>query len=86
MATVETWATEKISEYTAIYPFVGTEWVWLIVAVVFWLWWHVKTSAKENRGKLSSLREDNKQKRQIGEDGGQGGGQGEGKKGKKKKK
>ena len=48
MATVETWATEKISEYTAIYPFVGTEWVWLIVAVVFWLWWHVKTSAKEN--------------------------------------
>ena len=47
-ATVETWATEKISEYTAIYPFVGTEWVWLIVAVVFWLWWHVKTSAKEN--------------------------------------
>ena len=48
MATVETWATEKISEYTAIYPFVGTEWVWLIVAVVFWLWWHEKTSAKEN--------------------------------------
>ena len=48
MATVETWATEKLSEYTAIYPFVGTEWVWLIVAVVFWLWWHVKTSAKEN--------------------------------------
>ena len=48
MATVETWATEKLTEYTAIYPFVGTEWVWLIVAVVFWLWWHVKTSAKEN--------------------------------------
>ena len=48
MATVETWATEKLSEYTAIYPFVGTEWLWLTVAVVFWLWWHFKTSAKEN--------------------------------------
>ena len=47
MATIETWATEKLSEYTSIYPFVGTEWLWLIVAVVFWLWWHVKTSAKE---------------------------------------
>lgn len=47
MATIETWATEKLSEFTSIYPFVGTEWLWLIVAVVFWLWWHVKTSAKE---------------------------------------
>ena len=29
MATIETWATEKIAEYGAIYPMVGSEWVWL---------------------------------------------------------
>ena len=32
MATIETWATEKIAEYGAIYPMVGSEWVWLTVA------------------------------------------------------
>ena len=47
MATIETWATEKIAEYGAIYPMVGSEWVWLTVAVVFWLAWHFKTSAAE---------------------------------------
>ena len=47
MATIETWATEKSAEYGAIYPMVGTEWLWLIVAVVFWIVWHVKTSAAE---------------------------------------
>ena len=41
MATIETWATEKIAEYGAIYPMVGSEWVWLTVAMVFWLaGWH----------------------------------------------
>jgi hypothetical protein len=47
MATIETWATEKIAEYGAIYPMVGSEWVWLTVAMVFWLAWHFKTSAAE---------------------------------------
>jgi len=47
MATIETWATEKIAEYGAIYPFVGTEWLWLTVAVVFSLAWLFKTSAAE---------------------------------------
>ena len=47
MATIETWATEKLAEYGAIYPMVGSEWVWLTVAVVFWLAWHFKTSAAE---------------------------------------
>ena len=49
MATIETWATEKIAEYGAIYPMVGSEWVWLTVAVVFWLAWHFKTSAGETQ-------------------------------------
>jgi len=30
-----------------VYPFVGTEWLWLLIAVVFWLAWHVKQSASE---------------------------------------
>ena len=47
MATIETWATEKIAEYGAIYPMVGTEWLWLTVAVVFSLVWLIKTSAAE---------------------------------------
>jgi len=47
MATIETWATEKIAEYGAIYPMVGQEWLWLTVAVVFSLVWLFKTSAAE---------------------------------------
>ena len=27
MATIETWATEKIAEYGAIYPMAGSEWM-----------------------------------------------------------
>ena len=26
---------------------VGTEWMWLTVAIVFWLWFHVATGAGE---------------------------------------
>ena len=58
MATIETWATEKLAEYGAIYPMVGSEWVWLTVAVVFWLAWHFKTSAAETeeQAELASRR------------------------------
>ena len=31
----------------AVYPFVGTEWLWLTIAVVFWLYFHVATGAGE---------------------------------------
>ncbi len=51
MATIEAWSAETftaLQEGTgAIYPMVGMEWLWLIIAVVFWLWWHYKTSAGE---------------------------------------
>ncbi len=30
-----------------IYPYVGTEWVWLTIAVVFWLAWTVGTATGE---------------------------------------
>ena len=39
-------ATEGV-QVADIYPMVGTEWMWLTVAIVFWLWWTVSTSAGE---------------------------------------
>ena len=44
MATIEAWSADTftaLAEGTgAIYPMAGLEWLWLIIAVVFWLWWH----------------------------------------------
>ena len=49
MATVTSWvehlSADKVSG--AVYPFIGTEWLWLTIAVVFWLWFHVATGAGE---------------------------------------
>ena len=47
MATVTSWTETLPAGETVIYPFVGTEWLWLLIAVVFWLVWHFKTSAGE---------------------------------------
>ena len=47
MATVTNWVETLNAAETVVYPFVGTEWLWLLIAVVFWLAWHVKTSASE---------------------------------------
>ena len=47
MATVTSWTETLPAGETVIYPFVGTEWLWLLIAVVFWLTWHFKTSAGE---------------------------------------
>ena len=47
MATVTNWVETLNAAETVVYPFVGTEWLWLIIAVVFWLAWHVKQSASE---------------------------------------
>jgi hypothetical protein len=49
MATVTSWTESLPAGDTAIYPFVGTEWLWLLIAVVFWLVWHFKTSAAETQ-------------------------------------
>ena len=56
MASVTNWiehlttdvdaATEGV-QVADIYPMVGTEWMWLTVAIVFWLWFHVSTGAGE---------------------------------------
>ena len=45
MATVTSWTESLPAGDTVIYPFVGTEWLWLLIAVVFWIYWHVTTSA-----------------------------------------
>ena len=56
MASVKNWiehlttdvdaATEGV-QVADIYPMVGTEWMWLTVAIIFWLWFHVSTGAGE---------------------------------------
>ena len=47
MATVTDWVETLNAGETAVYPYVGTEWLWLIIAVAFWIIWHVRTSASE---------------------------------------
>ena len=47
MATVTSWVETLNAGETVIYPFVGTEWLWLLIAVVFWIAWHVRQSASE---------------------------------------
>ena len=47
MATVTSWVETLNAGETVVYPFVGTEWLWLIIAVAFWLAWHFKQSASE---------------------------------------
>ena len=49
MATVTSWTETLPAGDTVIYPFVGTEWIWLLIAVVFWIAWHVKTAAAETQ-------------------------------------
>ena len=47
MATVTSWVETLNAGETVVYPFVGTEWLWLLIAVFFWLAWHIKASASE---------------------------------------
>ena len=60
MATVTNWIDHLSASEVAgsVYPFVGTEWLWLTVAIVFWLWWHVSTGTgeAEEQSKLASKR------------------------------
>ena len=44
---IESWAGE-IAEIGAIYPFAGSEALFAIAGVIFWLWWHVKQTKLEN--------------------------------------
>lgn len=46
MATIESWDI-TMADTGALYPFVGSEWFWLIVCVVFWIVWHVMQTKME---------------------------------------
>jgi hypothetical protein len=45
---VESWAG-NIADIGPIYPFVGTEFVLFLLAVVFWIGWHVLQFRVENK-------------------------------------
>ena len=47
--TVTNWVEHLTADEVAgqIYPFVGTEWLWLTIAIVLWLCWHVSTATGE---------------------------------------
>ena len=49
MATVTNWIDHLSASEVAgqVYPMVGSEWLWLTIAIVFWLWWHVSTGTAE---------------------------------------
>ena len=54
MASVTNWIEHLQADVDAatdgvqvadIYPMVGSEWMWLTVAVIFWLAWHFATAS-----------------------------------------
>ena len=49
MATVTNWIDHLSAGEVAgaVYPYVGTEWIWLTIAIVFWLAWHFSTASGE---------------------------------------
>ena len=48
-ATVTNWVEHLTASEVAgqIYPYVGTEWLWLTIAGIFWLAWTVGTATGE---------------------------------------
>lgn len=44
----ENWAG-TITDIGPLYPFVGSEMLWFILALVFWIWWHVVQTKRENK-------------------------------------
>jgi hypothetical protein len=44
----ENWAG-TITDIGPIYPFVGSEMLWFILALVFWIWWHIVQTKRENK-------------------------------------
>ncbi len=44
----ENWAG-TITDIGPMYPFVGTEMLWFIAGLVFWIWWHIVQTKRENK-------------------------------------
>ena len=71
-ATVTNWVEHLSASEVAgqIYPYVGTEWLWLSIAVIFWLAFTVSTAIgeSEEQDKLARKRHGaNDYKRNIAE-------------------
>ena len=71
-ATVTNWVEHLTASEVAgqIYPYVGTEWLWLSIAVVYWLAFTVSTAIgeSEEQDKLARKRHGaNDYKRNIAE-------------------
>ena len=51
MATITNWVEHLSAEEVSgpLYPFVGTEWLWLTIAIVLWLGWHFVTDKQEQK-------------------------------------
>ena len=44
----ENWAG-NITDIGPIYPFVGSEWLLVLIGVVYWIVWHVRQIGSENQ-------------------------------------
>lgn len=44
----ENWAG-TITDIGPMYPFVGTEMIWFLAGLAFWIWWHVVQTKRESR-------------------------------------
>tara|TARA_B100000949_G_scaffold64863_1_gene57504 strand:+ start:49 stop:273 length:225 start_codon:yes stop_codon:yes gene_type:complete len=71
-ATVTNWVEHLTASEVAgqIYPYVGTEWLWLTIAVIYWLAFTVSTAIgeSEEQDKLARKRHGaNDYKRNIAE-------------------
>ena len=49
MVTITDWTNLKFSEVFEIYPLIGTEFIWLIFMILYWLYWHFKISELEDK-------------------------------------
>ena len=44
----ENWAG-NILDIGPMYPFVGSEGFWFVLGLIFWIWWHIVQTKRENR-------------------------------------
>ena len=56
--TVSNWVEHLSASEVAgqVYPYVGTEWLWLTIAVVYWLAWTFSTATGESEEQSSLAR------------------------------
>ena len=48
MATIGDWNNLNFTEVFEIYPLLGTELIWLVFVVAYWMFWHFKIGKLEN--------------------------------------